>query len=280
MRFYGKIVLFLKDIKLEHTLFSLPFFLSGIIIAGNFKISDIFILLLGLISARISGMAWNRYVDREIDSLNPRTKNRPLARGLINPSYYKYITFINLFILFLVALYYNILCVILFPLVAVLIISYPYLKRYTYLSHIVLGIILSFAILGPYVALRNEISLEIMIISLAIIFWVAGFDVIYSLQDYDFDRKYNLKSIPVRFGKEFSKKISFIFHLITSIFILIFFYMENINVIYAIPLVFILILENILILKDEKHIKLSFQNLNIIFSILFLTILYFGFLTR
>ncbi len=268
-----KLVLFLKDIKLEHTLFSLPFLLSGIIISKNFRLIDIFILLIGLIIARIAGMAWNRYIDREIDAKNPRTKNRPLAMKIINPKYYKYVTIIMLIALFPIAYYYNILCVILYPLVVILILIYPYLKRYTYFSHVILGLILSFAILAPYVALQGSIDIKIIILSLAITFWVAGFDVVYSIQDYEFDRKHHLKSIPAIFGVKNAKIIAMVFHLITILFLYIFFIIEKLNVISLIPLGAILIVENVLIQFDEKYIKIAFQDMNILFSILFFLII-------
>ncbi len=273
MRCIEKTLLFLKDVKLEHTLFSLPFLLSGIIIAEKYSLKDLFILFLGLFSARISGMAWNRYVDREIDALNPRTKTRPLAIGIINPAYYKYVTILSLTILFVVAAYYNMLCVALFPLVAILILIYPYLKRYTSISHIILGVILSFSILGPYVALTNSISLHVSLLAIAITFWVAGFDVIYSLQDYEFDKSYGLKSIPSIYGKKKAKLIAFGFHLISSLLLILFFYVINANILYAIPLIFILLLEHLLININEKYILHAFQNLNIIFSITFLIII-------
>ncbi|NOZ77237.1 MAG: 4-hydroxybenzoate octaprenyltransferase, partial [Euryarchaeota archaeon] len=159
----------------------------------------------------------NRLIDRDIDARNPRTKDRALPAGLVSPGEVKVLVAVSLIILFICALMLNRLCVALYPFAVALFVIYPYLKRFTWLAHIPLGMTLGIAPLGAWVAVRASFDIAPWLLFLAVTFWVAGFDVIYAIQDLEFDTREGLHSIPARFGVERALRISAGFHLLTLI---------------------------------------------------------------
>ncbi len=268
--------IFLNDIKIEHSLFAMPFLYSGAILAlkdgAILTLRDFLLITFGLFFARTAAMTINRILDRDIDALNPRTADRPLAKGIINVRVYVVIATTCLFALFVIAYMLNYLCVLLYPIVVAVFILYPLTKRFTWLSHIILGLALSFAPVGAYVALKASIDIGVMILGLAVIFWVAGFDIIYAIQDYEFDRKCNLKSIPARFGIDCARKISAIFHVFTIAFLIIFYFIEKMGLVYALGL---FILACILAYEHKiRDIETAFFKLNAIFSFFFFIFLF------
>jgi 4-hydroxybenzoate polyprenyltransferase len=193
----------LEMIKVEHTLFALPFALLGAVLAarGLPEMRVIIWIVVAMLGARSAAMAFNRLVDRQYDEANPRTKMRALPAGLLTPRYVTAFTIISSALFFLAASQLNRLTLLLSPIALGSVLFYSYTKRFTSLSHLVLGWCLSIAPTGAWVAVRGTIdSAAPLLLSLAVMCWTAGFDIIYSCQDRDFDVKTGLYSIPGRFG--------------------------------------------------------------------------------
>lgn len=206
---FRKIKIFLEMIKFEHSIFALPFAYLGLLLAhtvtvtekGNSHIgSTFFWVTICMVSLRTAGMAINRLLDQSIDAQNPRTRQRALPAGLLTRQFTWIISVISLVIFVLSAAKLNPLCLALSPIPIILVWIYPLMKRYTWASHWVLGITLGLAPYGGWLAARPEWSWVPGILSIAVTAWVAGFDVFYSLQDLEFDRRVGLKSLSSRFG--------------------------------------------------------------------------------
>ncbi len=217
MPIFKKIADYLKLIKFSHSVFALPFAFTAALIAarGVPTPPQILWITVAMVGGRSGAMGMNRIIDRKIDALNPRTKNRELPRGVIK-TWEAFLFTVFAFAVLLVAAYMlNPLCFKISPLVLLVLFTYSYTKRFTWLSHIVLGTALSLAPLGAWIAIRGTFDFEILPLCFAVMFWVAGFDVFYGLQDIDFDKTHSLYSIPSRFGIKTSLWIARLFHLIT-----------------------------------------------------------------
>ena len=216
-----KLGLIMDFIKIEHTLFALPFAYLGAFLAKNGAIDlRTFILIATAFTGlRTAAMSLNRIIDREIDALNPRTANRHIPAGLITLKEAYAIVAISLAVYFLSAYMINETAFLLSPIPVITAYIYPYLKRFTVLSHYVLGLNLSFAPMGGWIAVTDSFDFMgkdslAFLIGVAVMFWVAGFDMIYALQDYEFDRKHGLHSFPARYGMRVSRLMAFINHMI------------------------------------------------------------------
>ncbi len=193
----------LEMIKLEHTLFALPFAFLGAVLAarGLPDGNQILWIVVAMVGARSAAMAFNRLVDREFDAANPRTKMRAIPAGLLSPQFVAVFTIASAALFFLAAFMLNRLTLILSPIALASILFYSYTKRFTSLSHLVLGWCLSIAPTGAWIAVRGAIDSPVpLLLSLAVMLWTAGFDIIYACQDCEFDVKAGLRSIPQRFG--------------------------------------------------------------------------------
>jgi 4-hydroxybenzoate polyprenyltransferase len=213
-------------IKLEHTLFSLPFVLSSALLAINYKnfedYSLISFLWIGwaLLGARSLGMTLNRIFDADIDSMNPRTADREIPMGKISKTQAWIFSIVSLLILLVATFQLPRLCQILLPIALIWLFSYSWMKRITWLCHFVLGTTLGGATLGAWIAITGNLdNLAPVYLSLAVSFWVAGFDIYYSTQDLDFDREQGLNSIPAKFGKKNAIQLARICHLLTPLFL-------------------------------------------------------------
>lgn len=198
----NKIKIYLEMIKFQHSIFALPFAYFGAFLAGM-KVPETLTLLwitIAMVGARSFAMAVNRLIDIEIDRKNPRTSNRALPKGILTISNVVFFSLISLGI-FLLAVY-NLapICRYLWPGVVIPFVIYPYTKRFTFLSHFMLGFCLGLAPIGSWIAINNTFSFEPFIIGMAVLCWVAGFDIFYAIQDIEFDRKQGLYSIPAKFG--------------------------------------------------------------------------------
>jgi len=214
----------------------MPFALIGFFLATKSHDFDWMILtyvILCMIFARSAAMGFNRYLDRESDSRNPRTsKSREIPNGKINAKSALIFVIINC-LLFIGSTYLiNTTCLLLSPLALLIILGYSFTKRFTIFCHLILGLGLSLAPIGSYIAVTNSFDLIPILFSLTVIFWVSGFDIIYSLQDEKFDKKERLKSIPVTFGAKASLIISSVFsgNLIVKFFFVIALEIEIISV--------------------------------------------------
>jgi 4-hydroxybenzoate polyprenyltransferase len=268
MALHKKIADYFRLIKFSHSVFALPFAFTAAIIAaeGIPTLHQIIWITVAMIGGRSGAMGMNRIIDRKIDALNPRTKDRELPRGVIKTSEAFSFTLVAFGFLVLAAYKLNPLCLKLSPFVLLVLFTYSYTKRFTWLCHVILGIALSLAPLGAWIAVRGTFQYDILPLSLAIIFWVAGFDTLYGLQDMDFDRKHNLYSIPSIFGIKTSLWIARIFHFITIGLLLSLVSIFNLSVIYLIgvAIAFALLLYEHLLVKpyDLSKLNMAFFNMN------------------
>lgn len=215
----AKIKAFLETIKFEHTLFALPFAYLGLFLGegGWPRTEKLVWVTLAMVGLRTAGMIANRLADLSFDRENPRTSNWPLSLGLISKKVLVLIAIQALVLYFLAARALNPLCFLLSPIPCAMIFAYPYLKRYTWFCHLFLGSILAIAPIGGWVASRGVIGFEPIPLAFAVLFWVAGFDILYALQDEAFDRSKGLFSIPANFGRELSLKLSAGFHVLAAL---------------------------------------------------------------
>ncbi|HTV75154.1 MAG TPA: 4-hydroxybenzoate octaprenyltransferase [Candidatus Acidoferrales bacterium] len=195
--------LFLTEIRIEHTLFALPFAYVGALLAahGVPALRQLVWITLAVLGARTAAMSANRYFDREIDARNPRTARRALVRGALPPAVMLWGIALGLVLLVVAAAELGPLCLALLPLAAVGIVVYPFCKRFTWATHFVLGAVDGFAPLGAYIAVSGTITAASLALFLAVTLWVAGFDIIYALMDRDVDVAQRIRSIPARFGE-------------------------------------------------------------------------------
>jgi len=205
---------FLKEIRVEHTLFALPFAYVGAVMAahGLPTFAQLAWITLAVLGARTAAMAANRYFDRHIDTKNPRTAKRAVASGVLAPSVMLWAIAAGIALLVLSAAMLNPLCLMLLPLAALGIVVYPLCKRFTWLVHFVLGTIDAFAPLGAFIAVSGTVTVPAFLLFIAVTVWVAGFDILYALMDYRYDVEQNLRSIPARFGERSGRILPVLLH--------------------------------------------------------------------
>lgn len=204
MAILSRIGNYLSLIKFSHTIFALPFALLGFFLAvldaGELELQDLLLVVLCMVFARSAAMAFNRWQDRDIDGKNPRTAVREIPAGVISSRAALGFIFLNCGLFILCAWLLNPLCFWLSPVALLVILGYSYTKRFTYLCHFVLGLGLALAPVGAYLAVTAQWALLPVLYGAVVLLWVAGFDIIYALQDEGFDREEELFSIPVRLG--------------------------------------------------------------------------------
>jgi 4-hydroxybenzoate polyprenyltransferase len=208
------VALFLREIRIEHTLFALPFAYVGAILAARGIPSPgaLLWITLAVLGARTAAMAANRFLDREIDARNPRTARRALASGTLSPGAMLWASAAGLVLLFVSAWMLNPLCVKLMPIAVLLLLTYPLCKRFTWTTHFVLGAVDGLAPLGAYIGVAGRVTLPAMLLFAAVTIWVAGFDIIYALMDLRVDRAQGIRSLPVRFGEASGRILPVLLH--------------------------------------------------------------------
>jgi 4-hydroxybenzoate polyprenyltransferase len=213
----AKLRTYLEMIRFAHTVFALPFaFMGAVLAAGGIPAGrTLWWILVAMVGARSGAMATNRIADRYLDSLNPRTRDRALPQGRIARGEAVAFVVVSFGVFLLSAWMLNPLCFALAPLAILIVCGYSYTKRFTAGSHLVLGLSLALAPIGAWVAVRGEIAAPALVLGLGVLFWVAGFDILYAFQDVDFDRRAGLFSIPARFGTAKGLIIAGIFHSLT-----------------------------------------------------------------
>lgn len=214
--FWNKLVTTLEMIKFEHTLFALPFAFLGAILAadGLPTIWQIIWITVAMVGARSAAMTFNRIIDIDFDAANPRTANRELPSGKLSIGFAWAFLFVSISIFLLASYLLNWLTFALSPVALLSVLGYSYAKRYTAFAHLLLGWALSISPTAAWIAVRGAIDSEIpILLSLVVFMWTAGFDVMYACQDYEFDKKAGLRSIPARFGIKNSLWIARLFHL-------------------------------------------------------------------
>ena len=274
---------YLSLVKFSHTIFAMPFALIGFVLGLRYNWINhqafeqvwlkFFLVIVCMVTARSTAMAFNRYLDRHFDKLNPRTAIREIPAGIIKAE--KALVFIGInMAIFIVATYFiNTICFYLSPVALFVILFYSYTKRFTYLCHLVLGIGLSLAPIGAYLAVTGSFALLPLLFSFAVVFWVSGFDVIYALQDIDFDQSQSLYSIPSYWGLERALNIARVLHVFSALFVIIAFYIGGFHIIYLLGLaVFIGMLlyqHSIVKPNDLSKVNIAFMTANGIASVVF-----------
>jgi len=211
---------FSELVMFQHSIFSLPFIFIAMLTAahGWFGWKLLFLGILAAVSARNFAMGVNRYLDRDIDQINPRTKNRPSVDGRVSTKDMQLFIAGNALFFIVVSYFINTLALILSVPILGILAGYTYFKRFSASAHLVLGVSLGLAPIAGAVAVLGEIPLWSVYLAIGVMFWVAGFDLLYSLQDMEFDRKNNLHSIPAKLGEKKTLTIARIFHLLAVIF--------------------------------------------------------------
>ena len=214
---FTKLRTYLEMIRFAHTVFALPFAFMGVVLAagGIPPGRTLWWVLMAMVGARSGAMGTNRIADRYLDSLNPRTRDRALPQGRIALGEAVAFVVVSFAVFLFSAWMLNPLCFALAPLAILIVCGYSYTKRFTAGSHLVLGLSLALAPIGAWVAVRGEIAVPALVLGLGVLFWVAGFDILYAFQDVDFDRRTGLFSIPARLGTAQGLIIAGIFHGLT-----------------------------------------------------------------
>lgn len=269
---------YLSLIKFSHTIFAMPFAVIGFLLAVvlndlGFNWTLFGLVVLCMVFARSAAMAFNRYLDRDIDSANPRTAVREIPSGAISAR--SALAFVILSsLLFIAATWFiNRICFFLSPVALLVILGYSYTKRFTFLCHLVLGIGLALAPIGAYLAVTGKFDLLPLLFSFAVLFWVSGFDIIYALQDEEFDKSKQLHSVPVRLGKKGALALSILLHFLSASLIVCAGIYAGFDLWYWIgALVFIslLIYQHTLVKpSDLSKVNLAFFTTNGIASVIF-----------
>lgn len=272
--FIQKLKDFNELVAFSHSIFSLPFIFIAMVVSANgwFGWGLLVLGLFAALSARNFAMGLNRYLDRDIDALNPRTINRPSVDGRVKPEHILAFTILNASIFVVVAYFVNNLAFILSIPILFIIGSYSYFKRFSFLAHIILGVSLALAPLAGVVAVSETIYLWTIYLSIGVMFWVAGFDLLYSLQDIEVDKELGLHSIPSKFGAKNTFLISKLFHTLTIVFWLLFVIEANLGIFAYLAVVFgalMLSYEHYLVNKDFRKIDRAFFTVNGYLGIVF-----------
>lgn len=293
---------YLSLVKFSHTIFALPFALIGFFIglfykqygqipfagrAGSIYEEErfsaltspstltLFFLVLGcMVTARSAAMAFNRYLDRKYDALNPRTAIREIPKGVITPGNALAFTIVNCILFIVFTWFINPICFYLSPVALLVVLGYSYTKRFTPLCHIILGVGLSLAPIGAFLAVTGYFALLPILFSLAVLTWVSGFDIIYALQDVEFDQSQKLYSIPAWLGKSKALTVSSTLHLLSSTFVIAAGLYGGFGVFYWIGVaVFIGMLiyqHSIVKPNDLSRVNLAFMTANGVASVVFM----------
>ena len=267
----GKIRTLLEMIKFSHTIFAFPFALMGVVLASLANgapptLAQIFWICLAMVGARSGAMGLNRLIDAKIDADNPRTATRHIPAGQVSVFEAVCLIAVSLAVFLVAAWMLNPLCFYLAPIAIGFFVLYAYCKRFTHYAHIVLGICLAAAPVGAWIALRGDIGWPVISLGLAVLFWVAGFDIFYALQDYDFDIERGLHSIPSRLGIRKSFWLAEVFHFLMVFFLLLVYPGSGLGAIYLIGVAVVagmLLYEHSLVSPDDlSRLDMAFFNMN------------------
>ncbi|RYE24789.1 MAG: 4-hydroxybenzoate octaprenyltransferase [Sphingobacteriales bacterium] len=269
---------YLSLIKFSHTIFALPFAFIGFTLAVVYEQQPfawhlLIKMLLCMVFARTAAMSFNRYLDRKFDAMNPRTAQREIPAGVIKPGNALAFTIINCALFILTTWFINTLVFYLSFVAIFIILFYSYTKRVTALCHVVLGVGLSLSPIGAYLSVTGYFSWLPLLFSFAVLTWVSGFDIIYALQDEEFDKSQKLHSIPAALGKKNALRVSEILHLLAASFIITAGFIGQFNWVYwagAAVYIGLLIYQHILVKpNDLSKVNIAFANTNGLASVVF-----------
>jgi 4-hydroxybenzoate polyprenyltransferase len=271
----GRVRVTLEMIKFEHSVFALPFALTGALLArrGLPTWRELFWIVVAMVGARSAAMTFNRIADFKIDALNPRTKTRALPTGELGLGFAIGFTAVSCALLVLAAWELNPLAFKLSPVAIAILLGYSFTKRFTVLSHLILGLCLGMSPAAAWIALRGDLSVSVLLLGAAVMLWVAGFDVIYACQDVEFDHSLGLHSIPRRYGIGAALWLSALLHVGTLALLLAVMRLENLGWIAAAGLAAVAALlayEHSLVKpSDLSRVNAAFFTVNGFISILF-----------
>jgi 4-hydroxybenzoate polyprenyltransferase len=272
MKKYFSLVLF------AHTIFAMPFAFIGFFLAiavtdQEFNWLKLVLMVLCMIFARNAAMAFNRYLDRAIDAQNPRTAIRDIPSGKISSNEALIFTIVNSILFILTTLLINKICFYLSPIALAVVLGYSFTKRFTPLCHLILGLGLALAPIGAYLVVAGEFAMLPLYFSLAVLCWVSGFDIIYALQDEEFDRENNLNSIPAWLGKKKALNVSSVFHILAVIFVTLPYIVSDLSWFYLAGVLFFIILliyqHQLVKPNDLSKVNRAFFTTNGIASVVF-----------
>jgi 4-hydroxybenzoate polyprenyltransferase len=290
---------YLSLIKFSHTIFAMPFALIGFALGINYsseysisspnsqipKFSNqqinistqtallLLLVILCMVFARSAAMAFNRYLDRHFDAKNPRTAIREIPAGILRAENVLWFTIINSLLFIITTFFINRLCFYLSPVALAVVLGYSYTKRFTPLCHLVLGVGLSLAPIGAFLAVTGEFQLLPLLFSFAVICWVSGFDIIYALQDEEFDRTEKLYSIPAWLGKAAALRVSRVLHVCSAIFVILAGWFGGLGILYWVAVAvfagMLIYQQSIVKPNDLRKVNLAFMTANGIASVVF-----------
>jgi len=272
MKKYFSLVLF------AHSVFALPFAMIGFFLGVTttdhpFNWVILLLVLLCMVFARNSAMAFNRYLDRDIDAKNPRTNMRDIPAGKVSASEALIFVIVNCVLFIITTAFINPLCLYLSPVALFVVLFYSYTKRFTALCHMVLGLGLSLAPIGAYIAVTGQFALVPVLYSLAVLFWVSGFDIIYALQDEEFDKGEKLHSIPSAIGRKKALRLSEFLHVLSAICVILPIVFSTFSWAYYIGVTFfcsMLIYQHLLVKpNDISKVNKAFATTNGLASVIF-----------
>ncbi|MFO0982433.1 MAG: UbiA-like polyprenyltransferase [Planctomycetota bacterium] len=273
-----RLVVVLKMIKFSHSVFALPFALIAWLLAARDRAPSARVLcwvVVAMVGARSAAMAFNRLVDQSFDAANPRTRDRALPRGAISRTFTWVFVLASLAVFHAAALALNRLCLVLSPAVTLVLLGYSFTKRFTMLSHVILGLALGLAPCGAWLAVRGTLDgsfVTPVLLGIAVLFWVAGFDIIYACQDVDFDRRHGLFSLPARVGIDRALRISTWLHALAVIALTALWLAEGLGtpaLLGVIAVALLLWYEHALVKPaDLSRVNLAFFNVNGLIGIL------------
>ncbi|RAJ87724.1 4-hydroxybenzoate polyprenyltransferase [Chitinophaga dinghuensis] len=275
---YTTINKYLSLVKFAHTIFAMPFALIGFVMAiqrggGSFSWATFGLVLLCMVFARSAAMAFNRWLDVDIDKLNPRTAKREIPAGIISKKNAMAFILGNVILFIATTWFINPICFYLSPVALLVVLGYSYTKRFTALCHLVLGVGLSLAPIGAYLAVTGQFAILPVMVSVLVLCWVSGFDIIYSLQDEDFDRSQQLNSIPAWLGLSGALRFSEVLHVIAAALVITIGVVGHFHWLYwigAATFVSMLVSQHMLVKpSDLSRINIMFMTTNGIASVVF-----------
>ncbi len=276
----GSVVVFGRMIKLSHSVFALPFAMAGVALAARshgLEAQQLVWIVLAMVSARSAAMGFNRLADRVMDGKNPRTRDRALPKGRIAPRAVALIVGACCALFVVSAYQLNDLCLRLSPLALLVILSYSYFKRFTWATHLVLGLALAIAPVGAWIAVTGTFDPAVFWLAAAVLTWVAGFDIIYACQDYEFDVAQGVHSIPRRFGIGPALVAARLLHAATVVFLLAVHQVFDLHALYLCGTLLatgMLVYEHMLVKPDDlSKIDVAFFNTNGLVSVVYFVFL-------
>jgi len=269
---------YLSLIKFSHTIFALPFAFIGFFLASQhfgytFEWQTLCLVILCMVFARSAAMAFNRYLDRDIDAKNPRTATREIPAGIVSPQQALAYVLLNCGLFVATTFFINPLCFYLSPVALAVVLVYSYTKRFTPLCHFVLGLGLALAPVGAFLAISQEFRLLPVLFGVLVLFWVSGFDIIYAMQDEEFDKSLQLHSIPTLLGKKNALRLSSFLHFSCAILLLAIGFLANFGLFYWLGtaiFVGLLFYQHTLVSENDlSKVNLAFFTTNGIASVVF-----------